>query len=126
MALGTALMGGCATNPSPDARFANNLAQGTVIIGAPVAAGFAVSRTFDASLRDDDGRLVPVARQEGQRYLVEGAIVAGVTAAVAGALWGYMLYEDAHWAAAHPPPAPEVGDAPPEVGDAPPPPSPQE
>lgn len=126
MALGTALIAGCATNPSPDARFANNLAQATVIIGAPVAAGFAVSRTFDASIRDDDGRLVPVARQEGQRYVVEGAIVAGVTAAVAGVLWGYMALEDARWAAAHPPLAPEVRDGPSVVGDAPPPPSSQE
>jgi len=114
-----ALLGGCATNPSPDARLANNLAQATVIVGAPVAAGVAMSRTFDASLRDDEGRLVPVARQEGQLHLVEGAIIAGVTAAVAGFFWGFMALEDAHWAAKHPPPAPST---PPAVGDAPPPP----
>ena len=57
-----AVVGACATNPSPDARLANNLAQATVVAGAPLAVGVAFSRSHDANLRDDDGRLVPVAR----------------------------------------------------------------
>ncbi len=111
---------GCATNPSPDARLANNLGQATVIVGAPLAVGVALSRTHDANLRDADGRLVPVARQEGQQHIVEGAIIGAVTVVVAGFWWGFMALEDARWAAEHAPPPPPAPPPPTAVGDAPP------
>jgi hypothetical protein len=114
---------GCATNPSPDARLANNLAQATVVVGAPLAVGVGFSRSYDANQRDADGRLVPVARQEGRQHVMEGAIIGGVTALVAGLWWGYMALEDAAWEAKQAPPPPPPASSPPDpwaVGDAPP------
>lgn len=118
--------GGCATNASSDARVANNIAQATVVVGAPLAVGVALSRSHDANLRDADGRLVPVARQEGQQHLVEGAIIGGITVVVAGVLWGFMLLEDADYAAKNAPPAPPTPPPADTIGDAPPPPGAEE
>lgn len=112
---------GCATNASQNARVANTVAQASVIVGVPLAVGVGVSRTHDAHLRDDDGRLVPVRDQEGRSFIVEGLVIGGVTAAVAAVCWGYMFYADATEAEASSSESPAApSEAAPPVGDAPP------
>jgi hypothetical protein len=111
---------GCATNASPNARAANTVAQASVIVGVPLAIAVGVSRTHDATLRDEDGRLVPVRDQEGQPHVVEGLVIGGVTAAVAAVCWGYMVYADATEAPASSSSSPEQAGDTPFIGDAPP------